>query len=148
VRAASPDIQSIFRASVLPGGEGFVSEQTYATARDIHMPALRRLYEDYFARMGVAAIVFPATMAPAPLIGEDDTVEIRGQKVSFFKIAGRNIAPGSTAGLPGLVLPAGLTAHGLPVGIEFDGRAGSDRVLLALGLSLERALGPIPAPRV
>jgi indoleacetamide hydrolase len=148
VGAASPDIQSIFRASVLPGGEGFVSEQTYATARDIHMPALRRLYEDYFARTGVAAIVFPTTMAPAPLIGEDDTVEIRGQKVSFFKIAGRNIAPGSTAGLPGLVLPAGLTAHGLPVGIEFDGRAGSDRALLALGLSLERALGAIPAPRI
>ena len=148
VAQASPDIQAIFRASVLPGGADFVSEQAYTAARDVSLPALRHLYGDYFARTGVAAIVFPATMAPAPLIGEDETVEIQGKKVSFFTIAGRNIAPGSTTGLPGLVLPAGLTRHGLPVGIEFDGPAGSDRALLASGLSLERALGGIAAPPV
>jgi indoleacetamide hydrolase len=148
VGQASPDIQAIFRDSVLPGGASFVSEQTYTAARDVHLPALRRLYADYFARTRVAAIVLPTTMAPAPLIGEDDSVEIRGKKVSFFTVVGRNIGPGSTAGLPGLVLPAGLTRSGLPVGIEFDGPAGSDRALLALGLSLERALGGIPAPRV
>jgi indoleacetamide hydrolase len=92
--------------------------------------------------------VFPTTMTPAPLIGEDEIVAIRGKKVSFFTIAGRNIAPGSTTGLPGLVLPAGLSRHGLPVGIEFDAPAGSDRALLALGLNLERALGGIAAPSV
>jgi mandelamide amidase len=87
-------------------------------------------------------------MAPPPPIGEDVTVDIGGRKVPFFTVVGRNIAPGSTAGLPGLVLPAGLTSTGLPVGIEFDGPAGSDRALLATGLSLERALGPVPAPRL
>jgi indoleacetamide hydrolase len=148
VAQASPDIQAIFRDSVLPRGADFVSEQEYTAATDVHLPALRRLYEDYFARSGVAAIVFPTTMTPAPSIGEDEIVEIRGKKVSFFTIAGRNIAPGSTAGLPGLVLPAGLTRHGLPVGIEFDAPAGSDRALLALGLNLERALGGIAAPPV
>ena len=60
----------------------------------------------------------------------------------------RNIAPGSVAGLPGLVLPAGLTSGGLPVTLEFDGPTGTDRALLALGVSLERMLGRIPAPRV
>ena len=60
----------------------------------------------------------------------------------------RNISPGSCAGIPGLVMPAGLRAGGLPVGIEFDSYAGKDRDLLALGLSLERTLGPIPAPPV
>jgi mandelamide amidase len=148
VREASPDIQAIFRSDVLPGGPNFVSEQVYAAARDIHLPALRRLYRDYFTRTGVAAIVFPATMAPPPPIGEDVTVDIGQRKIPFFTVVGRNIAPGSTTGLPGLVLPAGLTTTGLPVGIEFDGPAGSDRALLAIGLSLERALGAIPAPRV
>jgi len=59
----------------------------------------------------------------------------------------RKIAPGSTAGLPGLVLPAGLSSSGLPVAVEFDAPAASDRDLLALGLSLERALGPIAPPK-
>ena len=148
VHQASPDIQSLFRSDVLPGGPNFVSEQVYTDARDVYLPKLRRLYKDYFNRTGVAAIVFPATMAPPPAIGEDVTVDIGSSKVPFFTVVGRNIAPGSTAGLPGLVLPAGLTAAGLPVGIEFDGPAGSDRALLAIGLSLERALGAIPAPRV
>ena len=102
----------------------------------------------YFARTGVHAIVFPTTMAPATPIGEDDTVAIGGRKVPFFTGVGRNIAPGSTAGLPGMVLQSGLTSNGLPVGIEFDGPSGSDRLLLASGLSLEDALGGIPGPRV
>jgi mandelamide amidase len=148
VARASPDIQSNFRDYVLPGSKNFVSEKTYLAARDTHLPALRRLFRDYFVRAGVNAIVFPTTMAPATPIGEDDTVDIGGRKVPFFTVAGRNIAPGSTAGLPGLVLPSGLTSNGLPVGIEFDGPSGSDRLLLAIGLSLEDALGGIPAPRV
>jgi Asp-tRNA(Asn)/Glu-tRNA(Gln) amidotransferase A subunit family amidase len=146
VRQASPDIRSIFRSDVLPGGPNFVSEDNYAAARDIHLPALRRLYRNYFERTGVAAIVFPVTLAPAPLIGEDVTVDIQGRKIPFFTVVGRNIAPGSTAGLPGLVLPAGLTTTHLPVGIELDGPSGSDRMLLAIGSNIERALGPFPTP--
>jgi len=34
----------------------------------------------------------------------------------------------------------------LPVGLELDGPAGSDRRLLAIGLSLEKLFGPIPPP--
>jgi mandelamide amidase len=148
VKRASPDIRATFRDYVLPGSKDFVSEKTYGAARDTYLPALRRLYRDYFARTGVNAIVFPTTMAPATPIGQDDTVEIRGQKIPFFTVAGRNIAPGSTAGLPGLVLPAGLTHDGLPVGIEFDGPAAGDRELLAVGVGLEEALGGVAGPRV
>jgi len=66
--------------------------------------------------------------------------------VTFESAVARNIAPGSTAGVPGLVLAAGLTAGGLPVALEFDAPAGGDRALLALGEALERVLGTIPAP--
>ncbi len=147
VARASPDIQALFKTDVLPGGVNFVTEEMYAAARDIHLPALRRLYRDYFARSGVSAIVFPTTLTPPPRIGEEDTLLIRGAKVPFATAVSRNIAPGSTAGLPGLVLPAGLTSDGLPVGIEFDGPAGTDLELLEIGLGLEQALGPLPAPR-
>ncbi len=57
------------------------------------------------------------------------------------------LSPGSTPGLPGLVLPTALTRGGLPVALEFDGAAGSDRALLALGASLELALGPLYPPK-
>lgn len=62
------------------------------------------------------------------------------------EVMARNIAPGGTAGLPGLVLPAGLTTSGVPVALEFDGPSGADRKMLELGLALEAALGKLPPP--
>jgi mandelamide amidase len=146
IAQASPDIQQVFKSDVLPGGANFVTEAKYAAARDRYLPALRRLYADYFTRTGVAAMVFPTTLVPAPRIGEETTVDVGGRPLPFDTAVARNIAPGSTAGLPGLVLPVGLTRAGLPVAIEFDAPAGADRALLALGLSAELALGTLPAP--
>lgn len=60
----------------------------------------------------------------------------------------RNTDPGSNAGIPGLSLPAGLTAGGLPVGLEMDGPVGSDARVLGIGLAVEALLGPLPAPRL
>jgi mandelamide amidase len=145
---ASAAIRRDFHQDVLPGGPNFVTEAAYAAARDTHLPALRRLYQDYFARTRVEAMVFPTTLVPALPIGDEDAVTIRGRSVSFETAVARNIAPGSTVGLPGLVLPVGLTTGGLPVAVEFDTTGGADRALLALGLSLERVLGSLPAPRL
>jgi mandelamide amidase len=82
------------------------------------------------------------------LIGEEKEVDILGQKVPFRAAMARNLAHGSCAGMPCLVLPAGMTSNGLPIGVEFDALPGRDRELLALGLSLEKGLGPIPGPKV
>lgn len=146
VGQASADIQRVFRSDVLPGGANFVTEAAYAAARDRYLPALRRSYGEYFARTGVAAMIFPTTLVPAPRIGEETTVEAGGRSLPFDTAVARNIAPGSTAGLPGLVLPVGLTRGGLPVSMEFDGPAGTDRALLALGLGIESLLETLPAP--
>lgn len=143
--AASEDVQDDIAACALPGGRRFASQSAYLAARDRYLPQLREAFARYFADTGAAAIVFPTTMVPAPLIGEE-LLEVRGKRLSFPTALARNIAPGSTAGLPGLVLPAGLTAGGLPVSLEFDGPAGTDRVLLGIGLALEVALGRLPAP--
>jgi len=148
VRQASPDIQTLFGSYVLPGSPNFVAEAAYGTAVRTHLPKLRQLYRDYFKRTAVAAIVFPATLVPALPIGSEEDVTIQGQTVPFETAVARNIAPGSTAGLPGLVLPSGLTASGLPVAIELDAAAGADRALLALGRSVAEALGNIPPPRM
>ena len=146
IARASPDIQAIFKDDVFPGGKDFVTGEMYAQATQRDLPLLRALYQDYFARTGVTAMIFPATRVPAPRIGEETSIEVRGAQVPFESAIARNIAPGSSAGLPGLVLPVGLTAAGLPVSLELDGPSGSDRALLALGASLEPVFGPMPAP--
>lgn len=145
IARASSDIQKDFH-ELVPGGKLFVDEKKYQTAVNMHLPRLKEIYKDYFSRTGVAAIVFPATLIPPALIGEDVEVRVGEKKIAFETAVSRNISPGSTAGLPALVLAAGMTRAGLPVALEFDGPAGKDRPLLALGLSAERVLGSIPAP--
>jgi mandelamide amidase len=148
IARASPDIRDIFGSYVMPGGANVVSEAAYGAARDRYLPALERLYQEYFSRAQVAAIVFPTTLVPPPLIGEETTLTAGGGRSLPFEVAvARNIAPGSTAGLPCLVLPAGLTVGGLPVALEFDAPEATDRSLLALGLSLEQAIGKMPPPK-
>jgi Asp-tRNA(Asn)/Glu-tRNA(Gln) amidotransferase A subunit family amidase len=143
--AASPDIRQIIDRFDQTGRKW--AEKDYPAARDVHLPRLKKTFREYFISNGLAAIILPATRIPAVPIGATDTVEISGKTVPFSAAISRNIAPGSTTGLPGLVLPAGLTGDGLPVSLEVDGPAGTDRTLLALGLSLERVLGRLPAPR-
>ncbi len=143
---ASGDIRETFAGYVLPGAPHAVSDAEYAAARDEHLPALRKLYRDFFTQHRVDALVFPTLMVPPPRIGEETTVDIGGRTIPFEIAIARNISPGSTAGIPGLVLPAGLTQGGLPLSIELDGPAGADRALLALGASIEAVLGRIPPP--
>ncbi len=100
----------------------------------------------HFAEQNIVALAFPPAMMPAPKIGEDGSMAVRGQVVPIGTTMGRNVSLGSCASLASLVLPAGLTSSGLPVGLEFDALSGNDRQLLALGVSLQRALGAIPAP--
>ena len=102
----------------------------------------------YFQRQGISALAFPPIMVPPPRIGEEAEVIIAGERVPLYIAMARNVALGSCANLASLILPAGMTSGGLPVGIEFDALTGNDRALLSLGLSLEKALGPIPAPAV
>lgn len=48
--------------------------------------------------------------------------------------------PASLAGLPGLSLPAGLNANGLPLGLQLIGRAFNEKALLDAAFALETAL--------
>ncbi|HUF19948.1 MAG TPA: amidase family protein, partial [Burkholderiales bacterium] len=139
---ASDDLKHDFGLFVLDDATYRAPREAYEEARTIHRPALQNAFRRYFGESAVSAIVYPATMVPAlPIDGEalkTGEVDIQGNKVPFFVAISRNIAPASTAGIPGLVLPAGLTRQGLPVGIEFDAPEMRDGDLLALGFALER----------
>ena len=141
----SPDVLAVLKLIALPGAPHAISDETYRAARDVHLPMLQALLKDWFDAHQIDAMLLPATMVAAVPIGADSTVRIGDAEVTFRAAMGRNIAPASTAGLPGLVLPAGL-ADGLPVAIELDGPAGTDRQLLGIGLAIEALLGPPVQP--
>ena len=142
---ASPDIQSAFELYVL-GGELSPTEADFIAARDEHLPSLRQAMQTYFETNNLDAMIFPATQIAATPIGQDLEVQLNGKSVPFEAVISRNISPGSTSGIPGLVVPAALNSSGLPVSLEIDGPAGSDRDLLGIGLALEELLGHIPPP--
>jgi mandelamide amidase len=119
---------------------------------DEYRPELQRILSDYFTGHHVAAMIFPTTPFPAPeLIDEtaNDYVDvIINGKVVQGGLAGviNNTVHQSAAGIPSLVVPAGLTDKGLPVGLSIDGPLGSDRLLLAIGKAFEGVRGPLPLP--
>jgi indoleacetamide hydrolase len=129
-------------------GADAISEATYHDALRKHRPALQESYRRYFKERVVAAVVFPTTPLPAAKIGTDDTVDLNGVPVPVFGTFIRNLCPGSTAGLPGLTMPAGLTKAGLPVGLALDGPEHDDQQLFQIALALETLLPKLPSPRL
>jgi Asp-tRNA(Asn)/Glu-tRNA(Gln) amidotransferase A subunit family amidase len=148
VARSSSDVRETLEGLMGPAGPNFVPDAVYESALNVRLPRLRATFKGFFASTGASAIAFPATMVTAPRIGEEGEIECGGRRVSFDVAIGRNITPASTAGLPGLVIPAGIAPNGLPVALEFDGPAGSDRELIALGMTIEHALGHVPPPRI
>lgn len=145
---ASPDVKELMQAILAQSPEA--AKAAWKAAVEVHRPALIAAYEECFARQGVDALVFPTTPLPPPPIGEDAETALNGRMVPTFMTVIRNTDPGSNAGLPGISLPAGMTAGsvpGLPVGLELDGPPGGDRALLAVAEAVAAVLPPIPEPR-
>ena len=142
---ASPDVKGAFDAVL---ADAFGAQ--YDAAINTHRPAMQALYASYFADNALDAMLFPTTIAPAiPIdtVNGSGTVSINGgAPADTFGTFIRNTDPGSNAGIPGLSIPAGLTAAGLPVGLEIDGPLGSDSRLLGIGLSIEALLGRVSGP--
>jgi Asp-tRNA(Asn)/Glu-tRNA(Gln) amidotransferase A subunit family amidase len=146
-QVASPDVQGVFGiAKTMP-------KAAYDEAIEVHRPQLVALYADYFAAHAVEGVLFATVPILPSLIDPtfSGAVSINGVPqpggpAAQFQALIRNVDPGSNAGLPGLAQPAGMSASGLPVGLEIDGPLGSDRRLLAIGLSIEKLLRLPPAP--
>jgi mandelamide amidase len=143
LQQASAGIQGTFRAFALPPNRP--TQEAYEAAL-AQRHRIREEIRQHFAQQGIVALAFPPIMIPPPPIGEEAEVTMRGEKVPLYVAMARNTGLGSCASMASLILPAGMTSNGLPVGLEFDALMGNDRALLALGLSLEQALGPIPPP--
>lgn len=144
-QVASPDVKGAFGAIL-----GDVFGGQYADAIAIHRPQMQALYASYFSDNRLDAMAFPTTITTAATIdavnGSSNVSINGGAAADTFGTYIRNTDPGSNAGIPGLSIPAGLTAAGLPVGLEIDGPVGSDEKLLGIGMAIEALLGTVRAP--
>jgi indoleacetamide hydrolase len=145
---ASPDVKGTYDGLViprkLPGPDNTLvdAKAIYDNAIRTARPALQALYESTFAGNRLDAIAFPTT--PRVAIASDPD----SSSLENFGLFIQNTDPGSNAGIPGIQIPIALGASSrLPIGLELDGPAGSDRRLLAIGMALEKLFGRLPPPR-
>jgi Asp-tRNA(Asn)/Glu-tRNA(Gln) amidotransferase A subunit family amidase len=96
---------------------------------------LKQRLIDLMDAHGVDGLVYPVKGLPAPPVGTSDG-GVRDNAIS------------STTGLPAVILPAGLTADGLPVAIELLGRPFSEATLLRWARAYEQAAPPRVQPRL
>jgi aspartyl-tRNA(Asn)/glutamyl-tRNA(Gln) amidotransferase subunit A len=96
---------------------------------------IKRDFEACFAQ-GVDAMLTPATPSAAFGVGEKggaDPVEMYLNDVFTVTV--------NMAGLPGISVPAGLDAQGLPLGLQLIGRPFEEETLFSLGQVIEDAAG-------
>jgi aspartyl-tRNA(Asn)/glutamyl-tRNA(Gln) amidotransferase subunit A len=96
---------------------------------------IKRDFERSFAD-GVDAILTPTTPSAAFGIGEKgraDPIEMYLNDVFTVTV--------NMAGLPGISVPSGLDAQGLPLGLQLIGRPFEEETLFALGSVIEQAAG-------
>ncbi len=99
---------------------------------------IKKDFEDAFAQ-GVEAILTPATPSAAFALGEDfSPVEMYMNDVFTVTV--------NLAGLPGIALPTGLDAQGLPLGLQLIGRPWEEGDLLNTAYALESAAGFVSKP--
>ena len=110
----------------------------YNRARKVRA-LIKRDFEQVFAD-GVDAILTPATPSAAFELGANlDPIQMYLNDVFTVTV--------NLAGLPGIAVPAGLDAKGLPLGLQLIGRPWEEGDLLNVAYTLERAAGFVAKPQ-
>jgi len=104
----------------------------YLRAQKVRALILRD-FTDAFAH--VDALVTPTAPSAAFAQGDKMNDPIAMYLNDVFTV------PASMAGVPGLSVPAGLDAQGLPLGLQVIGRPFDEETVFAVGAALERAAG-------
>ena len=97
-------------------------------------------FTDAFAQ--VDALLTPTTPSAAFAIGENEDDPVKMYLNDVFTV-NANIA-----GIPGLSVPAGLDAQGLPLGLQVLGRPFDEETVFAVGAALEAAAGFTARPAI
>jgi aspartyl-tRNA(Asn)/glutamyl-tRNA(Gln) amidotransferase subunit A len=120
----------------------YVLSAGYYDAYYLRAQKVRTLIKRDFERCyadGIDAMLTPATPSAAFGVGESsgDPVEMYLNDIFTVTV--------NMAGLPGIAIPAGLDAQGLPLGLQLIGRPFDEETLFALGQVIEDAAGRFTA---
>lgn len=132
--APNPGRWSLF---LRENASGEVTSATHVALREHGLPLVRAVVDGLFDEHELDAIVYPTSPTRPARLDRDPGV---GRPTpSPVRLA-------NLSGFPDLILPAGFTGGGLPVGVSFLGRAFSEPRLLGLGYALERLLAAHRVP--
>ncbi|WP_209597905.1 Asp-tRNA(Asn)/Glu-tRNA(Gln) amidotransferase subunit GatA [Ruegeria sp. HKCCSP351] len=133
-----PEVQRRVMVGTYVLSAGFY-DAYYNRARRVRT-LIKKDFEDVFAA-GIDAILTPATPSAAFGLGEmteADPVQMYLNDVFTVTV--------NLAGLPGISVPAGLDAQGLPLGLQLIGRPWEEGDLLNTAYALENAAGFVAKP--
>jgi aspartyl-tRNA(Asn)/glutamyl-tRNA(Gln) amidotransferase subunit A len=116
----------------------------------INAQRLRRKLQHEFAGVwsAVDCVITPTTPITAPQVGAS-TVKLAGREEDVRLATTRLVRSMNLLGLPALSLPCGLSADGLPVGMQIVGQPFDEALILRAGAALEDGgvgIPPCPAP--
>ncbi len=116
------------------------NDPVFMSLKNDMLPTFKAGVAAVFTKYKIDALFFPTNARPASLIEEVPK--------PFTGEAGAS--PGSMtneSGFPEIVIPAGFTDEGLPVGVSFLGPAWSDPKLISYGYDFEQATKAIHLPK-
>jgi aspartyl-tRNA(Asn)/glutamyl-tRNA(Gln) amidotransferase subunit A len=93
------------------------------------------------ALRGCDALLLPTVAVPATLLGVE-TVTVGATEEPVRNITLRLTQLFNVTGHPAITLPCGLTAEGLPVGLQLAGHAGATGALLDVAATIETYVDP------
>jgi amidase len=117
-----------------------LTDPTYLAALNHGLPFVRETLSAVIASNKLDAIVYPTSPRRPQRIDATPAAEAAASTA----VSPTNFA--NLSGFPDLIIPAGFTTNGLPVGISFFGPAFSEPKLLALGYAYEQATKSLRLP--
>ena len=131
----NPSRWSLFRDE---NASGTLSDSEYLAVRDYALPLARAIVEGALGESRLDALVYPTASR------RTSRIDAAASGPAGLLDSGTNLA--NLTGFPDLIVPAGFTGGGLPVGISFVGPAFSEGRLLALGYAFEQASRALRLP--
>ena len=113
----------------------YVLSHGYYDAYYLQAQKLRRMIADDFKQCFEQCDVIAGPVAPtvAWKLGEQGDDPVKAYLADIFTL------PASLAGLPGMSVPAGFGAHGMPIGLQLIGNYFEETVLLQAAHALQQA---------